>query len=106
MCLNDSSNRNEAMQESINLTRHYEALILDFDGVILNSEPLHYKACCHVFSEIGISLTYSDYLTKYLGLSDKQMFPLSFLFRLCLQGILGQGQERSHSHSSFLLTGE
>jgi len=54
----------------------YEALIFDFDGVILNSEPIHIKACCSVFSEMGITLPSSDYFSKYIGLSDKQMFPL------------------------------
>ena len=53
----------------------YEAVIFDFDGVILNSEPIHYKACVDVFNAIGLSLSHSEYFKKYIGLSDKQMFP-------------------------------
>ncbi|KTD02255.1 HAD family phosphatase [Fluoribacter gormanii] len=53
----------------------YDAIIFDFDGVILDSEPIHYEACCHVLKPLGISISYSDYTEKYLGLSDKDMFP-------------------------------
>ncbi|STX52628.1 HAD-superfamily hydrolase [Legionella busanensis] len=51
------------------------AIIFDFDGVILDSEPLHYKACCQVLAPLGLALSYDDYQKNYLGLSDKDMFP-------------------------------
>ncbi|WP_131782718.1 HAD family hydrolase [Legionella gresilensis] len=51
------------------------AIIFDFDGVILDSEPLHYKACCQVLAPLGLALSYDDYQENYLGLSDKDMFP-------------------------------
>lgn len=53
----------------------FDAIIFDFDGVILDSEPLHYEACCHVLAPLGVTLTYKEYVEKYLGLSDKDMFP-------------------------------
>lgn len=53
----------------------FEAIIFDFDGVILDSEPLHYDACCVVFNSIGIKLSYKEYRNDYLGLADKEMFP-------------------------------
>lgn len=53
----------------------FEAIIFDFDGVILDSEPIHYEACCSVFNHIGLTLTYDEYTEKYIGLSDKEMFP-------------------------------
>lgn len=52
-----------------------EAVIFDFDGVIINSEPIHYQACIKVLKNISITLSYTDYCRKYLGLSDKEMFP-------------------------------
>ncbi|WP_133129296.1 HAD family hydrolase [Legionella yabuuchiae] len=52
-----------------------EAVIFDFDGVILDSEPLHYEACCMSLKTLGLSITYSEYMADYLGLSDKEMFP-------------------------------
>ncbi|PWY57060.1 HAD family phosphatase [Legionella qingyii] len=53
----------------------YDAIIFDFDGVILDSEPIHYEACCYVLKSLGISIDYSEYMEKYLGLADKDMFP-------------------------------
>lgn len=29
----------------------FQTAIFDFDGVILDSEPLHYEVCCHVFKQ-------------------------------------------------------
>lgn len=53
----------------------FEAVIFDFDGVILNSEPIHYQACVQVLSSLDIRLDYPEYVEKYLGLADKDMFP-------------------------------
>ncbi|WP_148340273.1 HAD family hydrolase [Aquicella siphonis] len=54
----------------------FKAVIFDFDGVILDSEPLHYQACCTVFKQLGYALSYDEYTEKYIGTSDKDMFPL------------------------------
>lgn len=56
----------------------FDAVIFDFDGVILDSEPLHYQACCHVFKPLGIELTWPEFLENYIGTADKEMFPLIF----------------------------
>ncbi len=61
----------------------FQAVIFDFDGVILDSEPLHYKACSFVFAKLGLALSYDEYVDKYLGLSDKEMFPKIFSERSC-----------------------
>ncbi|QMT59499.1 HAD family phosphatase [Legionella sp. PC997] len=53
----------------------YDAIIFDFDGVILDSEPLHYETCCEVLKPLGISISYSEYVENYLGLADKELFP-------------------------------
>ncbi len=53
----------------------FDAIIFDFDGVILDSEPIHYEACCEVLKPLGITISYQEYMDKYLGLADKDMFP-------------------------------
>lgn len=53
----------------------HEAVIFDFDGVIIDSEPLHYEACCMALKPINLSLSYKEYMAEYLGLTDKEMFP-------------------------------
>jgi beta-phosphoglucomutase len=59
----------------------FKAVIFDFDGVILDSEPLHYEACSHVFKPLGLTLNYAEFVEKYLGLADKEMFPKFFSAR-------------------------
>jgi beta-phosphoglucomutase len=51
-----------------------KAIIFDFDGVIIDSEPLHFKAFQKVLHSINIEFTEEEYWTKYLALTDKDLF--------------------------------
>jgi HAD superfamily hydrolase (TIGR01509 family) len=51
-----------------------QAIVLDFDGVIANSEPLHLKAFQQALADEGLELTAADYYTRYLGYDDVGMF--------------------------------
>lgn len=51
-----------------------QAIVLDFDGVIADSEPLHLKAFQRTLAEEGIELTAEDYYERYLGYDDVGMF--------------------------------
>lgn len=46
------------------------AFVFDFDGVIANSEPLHFRAYRDVLASRGIALTESAYYERYLGYDD------------------------------------
>ena len=48
-----------------------QALIFDFDGVIANTEPLHFAGLHHTLKEIGIQLTEAEYYADYLGYDDR-----------------------------------
>jgi beta-phosphoglucomutase len=50
------------------------AIVFDFDGVIANSEPLHYRAFQDVLAEEGVELTERDYYARYLGFTDRALF--------------------------------
>jgi beta-phosphoglucomutase-like phosphatase (HAD superfamily) len=50
------------------------AIVLDFDGVIANSEPLHFQAYRDVLAEEGVTLTEGDYYARYLGFDDVGAF--------------------------------
>ena len=50
------------------------AIVIDFDGVIANSEPLHFRAFSDVLAEEGVTLTEADYYRVYLGFSDAGVF--------------------------------
>lgn len=51
-----------------------QALIFDFDGVIADSEPLHFAGFKKTLAEVGIELTESDYYASYLGYDDRGCF--------------------------------
>jgi len=50
------------------------AIVFDFDGVIANSEPLHFQGYRDVLAEEGLTLTEPDYYTQYLGFDDVGAF--------------------------------
>lgn len=50
------------------------ALIFDFDGVIANTEPLHFAGLRQTLSEIGIELSEAEYYADYLGYDDRGCF--------------------------------
>jgi beta-phosphoglucomutase len=50
------------------------AIVFDFDGVIANSEPLHFRAFRDVLVERGIALAEREYYDRYLGFDDVGAF--------------------------------
>jgi beta-phosphoglucomutase len=50
------------------------AVVFDFDGVLANSEPLHFRAFRDVLAGQSVALTESDYYTRYLGYDDAGAF--------------------------------
>lgn len=48
-----------------------QAVIFDFDGVIADTEPLHFEGLRRTLAEIGITLTEADYYANYLGFDDR-----------------------------------
>ncbi len=55
-----------------------QAIIFDFDGIIADSEPLHFLATQKIFSPMGINIDYPTYQTECIGQPDS-----SNLQRLC-----------------------
>lgn len=51
-----------------------KAIVFDFDGVIVNSEPLHYRAFLRVAKPLGVEFTYDEYLARYIGYDDRDAF--------------------------------
>ena len=50
------------------------AIVFDFDGVIADTEPLHYRAFRDVLAGEGVELTTRDYFDQYLGFTDAGVF--------------------------------
>ena len=49
------------------------AVFLDFDGVLVDSEPLHYECWAQVLRPLGIVFSQEDYNARYVGVSNRAM---------------------------------
>ena len=54
------------------------ALIFDFNGIIVDDEPIHFRLFQRVFGEEGIRLTEEAYYARYLGFDDRGAFTTGF----------------------------
>ena len=50
------------------------ALLFDFDGVIVNSEPLHCRGFQQVLATVGITLSDDEYYRELIGFDDRGAF--------------------------------
>lgn len=50
------------------------AIVFDFDGVIVNSEPLHEAALRAAVGELGMTLPHERYMEEYVGYDDRDCF--------------------------------
>jgi beta-phosphoglucomutase len=50
------------------------AIVFDFNGVLVNDEPLHLRMFQRALGEEGIELPEADYYEHYLGLDDRGCF--------------------------------
>lgn len=55
-----------------------DAVIFDFDGVIVDTEPIHYKAFQQILEPLGISYTWHEYVENYMGFDDRDAFREAF----------------------------
>ena len=54
------------------------AVIFDFNGIIVNDEPIHFKLFQRVLGEEGITLTEDEYYARYLGFDDRGAFAAAY----------------------------
>lgn len=59
-------------------TLRAEAVIFDFDGVIVDTEPLHYRAFQKILEPLGLGYGWDDYLETYIGYDDRDAFRAAF----------------------------
>jgi beta-phosphoglucomutase len=50
------------------------AVLFDFNGILVDDEPIHLEMFQRVLGEEGVTLTAEDYYAKYLGLDDRGCF--------------------------------
>ena len=70
------------------------AVIFDFNGIIVDDEPIHFELFQRVLKEEGIKLTEADYYARYLGCDDRGAFTIAYR---------EQGRALSHSKLARLI---
>ena len=51
-----------------------QAIFFDFDGIIVDSEPIHYEAFNHILADRGFEITWQEYMDDYIGFDDRDVF--------------------------------
>ena len=55
-----------------------KTILFDFNGVLIDDEPLHCEALIHTLAEYGVDLDREAYYREYLGFDDRECFRYSF----------------------------
>lgn len=55
-----------------------KGVIFDFDGIIVDSEPLHYRAFQKVLEPLGAGFSWQEYVETYMGFDDRDAFREAF----------------------------
>jgi HAD superfamily hydrolase (TIGR01509 family) len=51
----------------------YEAILFDFDGVLVDSEPLHFACWREILAPLAVNLDWETYLRRCRGKSDRDL---------------------------------
>ena len=51
----------------------YDAILFDFDGVLIDSEPVHWACWAEVLKPLGVILDWEYYRDHCIGIDDKEM---------------------------------
>lgn len=54
----------------------YEAILFDFDGVLVDSEPVHFECWGEILHDFGLTLDWQTYCEHGIGVSDRQLMAL------------------------------
>jgi beta-phosphoglucomutase len=55
-----------------------EAVFFDFDGILVDSEPMHYRAFIEVLDPLGMGFPWKEYVEIYMGFDDRDAFRVAF----------------------------
>ncbi|MEI7816403.1 MAG: HAD family phosphatase [Desulfuromonadales bacterium] len=72
------------------------AVIFDFDGVIVDTEPIHYAAFQRALEPLGLHFDWPEYVETYIGFDDRDAFKHAFsskemmLDQVTLQSLIKQ----------------
>lgn len=58
----------------------YDSILFDFDGVLVDSEPVHYECWSEILGKFGLRLSWDAWCANCIGVSDRAM-----LQRMCAE---------------------
>ena len=73
------------MTASPNASRRYDGIFFDFDGVLADTEPVHWQCWAEILARYGIDLTWARYQRECIGIADRDM--LDILRRMAEQPV-------------------
>src|SRR5215510_11589547 len=53
--------------------REFDAILFDFDGVLVDSEPVHCACWAEVLAPLGVTLRWDFYQRECIGIDDREM---------------------------------
>jgi HAD superfamily hydrolase (TIGR01509 family) len=51
----------------------FDAILFDFDGVLIDSEPLHFQCWAETLKPLGVTLEWDFYRDHCIGIDDREM---------------------------------
>ena len=54
----------------------FQAIFFDFDGVLLDTEPVHWACWAEMLRTVGVELTWEFYRDECIGIDDRDMLRL------------------------------
>ena len=54
------------------------AVVFDFDGVLVDSEPLHFESLRHTLGGYGVQIDEQEYLESYVAYDDREALRIAF----------------------------
>ena len=55
-----------------------EAVLFDFDGILVDTEPMHHRAFNEVLDPLGMGFPWKEYVETYMGFDDRDAFREAF----------------------------
>lgn len=85
------------------------AVIFDFDGIIVDSEPMHFRAFNEVLKPLDVEISWEDYCETYIGFDDRDAFKKIFQAnskKVCTHDIKHLIKHKAQVFQTFVHNGE
>lgn len=78
----------------------FDAILFDFDGVLVDSEPVHWECWAAVLRSLGVTLDWPTYARHCIGITDRDL--LRFYYELGVQPHGWQALEDAYARKKAL----